>query len=656
MKRTASASNAAKAYGTTRKKPKKMIEKIKALLQRFKSLPAGRQAHSKVFIVAVFSVFFLTLILTTLQYRAGQIQQNTSVQPTPTPRVLTPGKDYVEGQINVKFKDGLTDQEINQSLAKYSASIKSTIPGINVKVVEVPVGQENAIRKQLTDEGIVKYADLDFIGRTQFDPNDTDFPKQYGLFNTGQVVKGVTGTANADIRIKTAWDTTKGSGVKVAIIDTGIDVNHPEFASKIVAQKVLITSTIDDKFGHGTHVAGILSAVTNNTQGMSGVCPDCTLMIAKALDDTGNGPYSKIAEGIIWAADNGAKVINLSLGGYDADNTLKDSVGYAWGKGAVLVAAAGNDNRADKFYPGGFSPVVAVGATNNKDQRASFSNHGQWVMVAAPGKDIYSTFPTHSYALQNSKGTALNYDYISGTSMASPMVAGVVAMIWTTSYGTSNQAVVDRLYATADPIGGTGSAWQNGRVNAAAAVGATNTNPNLTPTLGPTITLVPPATGGPTEPVPTYVCGGSPNSICATPTLGGPGPTGGPNPTISQGPDITGFPGVTPPITQPPTDQCNNSGGGFIDSILQLIRDLLNKIFQLIGRGTPPAIPCDQGQNPVPNPPIISPDPNLPQPSVIIPTTPNAIPSSIQNPVVPTAPPVAPTTPLLDEDGDPIEP
>jgi thermitase len=476
-----------KAEGHIKPRHKKhsMREKIQAFLQRFKSRLMSRQAHSKVLIIGGFSILFIALILLTVRARVSQENQ-ANTQLSPTPFVLQPGKDYVEGQINVKFAEGMTDQEIDSTLAPHNARIKSTITGINVKVVEVPVGKEQEITKKLIEQGVVKYAELNFTGRAVVDPNDTHFGLQYGLKNTGQDIKGQKGTPNSDIRAEGAWNVSKGDGVKVAIVDTGIDLNHPEFAGKIVAHKSFVSEpTAEDGNGHGTHVAGTVTANTNNEQGVAGTCPNCQLVIAKALGDNGSGDVAGISNGVTWAADNGPKVINISvvMNNGVAPEPLKDAINYAWNKGIVIVAAAGNCGDSNytsngcsvmnqQLYPAAFPNVVSVANIDNKDQKHSSSNHGTWVDVAAYGTHIVATLPTH----QNAFGI-LNYGYLTGTSMASPMVAGVAGLVWSSPHGTSNQAVVDRLLSTVDNISGTGTYWEKGRINAEEAVGGGNRQP-----------------------------------------------------------------------------------------------------------------------------------------------------------------------------------
>jgi thermitase len=210
-------------------------------------------------------------------------------------------------------------------------------------------------------------------------------------------------------------------------------------------------------------VAGIAAAVTNNARGIAGLGFDSVLMNVKVLNDDGSGTWSAVANGIIWAADNGANVTNMSFGGTSHSATVEDAVNYAWGRGVVLVAAAGNNNSSTLVYPAAYVNVIAVGATDRNDARASFSSFGTRVDVAAPGVDILSTFP------RDRRGRD-RYAWRSGTSMSAPFVAGLAGLVWTTGWGTSNAAVRDRIEETVDPI--TTDQPIGGRINAARAVGA----------------------------------------------------------------------------------------------------------------------------------------------------------------------------------------
>lgn len=428
--------------------------------------------------------------------------------------------DRVPGQIIVKFKDGVSDEQITKLLKPFNASIKDTVEGVNSTVINVQPGQEQSVLKELSSQPLVKYAEPDYVYYLQYTPNDPQLGLQWDLRNIGQMVNGKFGVPNADIKAEQAWDITKGAGVRVAVLDSGIDVTHPEFANKIIAAQAFASSSPMDMNGHGTHVAGIIAATGNNGQGITGVCPECLLLIGKiTIDDaSGSVPTSAIGSSISWAANSGAQVINMSIAGPDFSQTVQDAINLAWSKNAVVISAAGNNAAADKSFPAGYDHVVSVANTNSSDALSPTSNFGSWVTVAAPGDNIYSTFPT----TPNVRNVN-NYGFLGGTSMASPVVSGVAALIWKTQYGTSNQAVVSRLIATADKIPGTGTQWMYGRVNAAAAVGVTVT-PTAVPTLTstPTVTVtpsqVPTPSAEPTEIVivPTFVCGGSTNSICPT--------------------------------------------------------------------------------------------------------------------------------------------
>jgi thermitase len=221
---------------------------------------------------------------------------------------------------------------------------------------------------------------------------------------------------------------------------------------------------VDDVLKHGTLVAGIAAATTNNGLGMAGTCGGCSLYNVKVVRDAdGIGFDSWIADGIIWAADNGAQVINMSLWKSYAPQVVADAVTYAWVKDVVLVSIAGNAGTTAMSWPGAFDNVIAVAATDRLDQRALFSSFGTWVEVAAPGLDILTTDPGGGYG------------YAYGTSMAAPFVSGLAGLIWSSgrcsAASSKNACVRDRIQDRADPILGTGLAWRYGRINAQRSVG-----------------------------------------------------------------------------------------------------------------------------------------------------------------------------------------
>lgn len=382
--------------------------------------------------------------------------------------------EFAKGEILVKFKESVSPSEVAEVHKKLGGRVKETIHGINVQVVDIGGKKVGEAVSAYARNGRVEFVEPNYIAYVLDIPNDTHFNLQWGMDNSN----------DADIDAPEAWDlTTSTSEIKIAILDTGIDQTHEDLLGKIYLQKNFSDSgSIDDLYGHGTHVAGIAAASTNNNIGVAGAGYNSSLMSVKVLNDSGSGSYSWIASGIIWAADNGAQVINMSLGGGRSSSTLESAVNYAWNKGVVLVAAAGNSGNPSKTYPAYYQNCIAVAATDSKDKKASFSSYGDWVDVAAPGVNIYSTFPDHDYEI----GKNLNYDYGSGTSMSTPHVAGIAALVWAKESGLSNQEVRSRIEQTADPISGTGSYWIWGRVNACNAVGGNCSGVVPTPTPTPT--------------------------------------------------------------------------------------------------------------------------------------------------------------------------
>ena len=367
----------------------------------------------------------------------------------------TPVSDFSSQQILVKFKPGTSLPEVAQIHRQLGGQVKETIPGIGVQVVTVPKGQAMAKAKAYSSNTRVAYAEPDFVAEAVGSPDDPYFSLQWGL---------------TKVEAPQAWETTTGSpSINIAVLDTGIDFDHPDLADKIISSiDFAYSSSVDDVYGHGTHVAGIAAALTNNGIGVAGLGYTSTIMNVKVLSDSGSGAYSWIASGIIWAADNGAEVINMSLGGSSASSTLEEAVNYAWSKGVVVVAAAGNSGSTTPMYPAYYTNCIAVAATDGNDARASWSNYGDWVDVAAPGVSIYSTHKNGTYV------------YKSGTSMASPHVAGLAGLVLTTvsdanGDGKLNDEVRSRIETNCDDIGVSGIGY--GRINAAQAVGSVPVTP-----------------------------------------------------------------------------------------------------------------------------------------------------------------------------------
>ncbi|ASA23586.1 S8 family peptidase [Paenibacillus donghaensis] len=240
------------------------------------------------------------------------------------------------------------------------------------------------------------------------------------------------------------WKLSRGSNeVIVAVVDTGVQANHPDLKGQLLPgyNAIQSGSTPDDDVGHGTHVAGIIGALVNNGEGVAGISWYNKVLPVKALDNSGAGTTYSVAEGIIWAADNGAKVINLSLGNYADSQFLHDAIKYAYDRDIVIVSAAGNDNTERPGYPAAYPEVLAVAATNASQQKASFSNYGDYIDVTAPGESIASTYPDSQYAA------------LSGTSMASPHVAALAGLVRSLNPDLSNDEVVQLMRDNAVDLG-----------------------------------------------------------------------------------------------------------------------------------------------------------------------------------------------------------
>jgi thermitase len=248
------------------------------------------------------------------------------------------------------------------------------------------------------------------------------------------------------------WQVTAGGrSILVAILDTGIDRNHEDLVGKVVAEVNFADSlTCHDIHGHGTHVAGIIAANSNNETGVAGVAPDSQLMNVKVANDKGECQATSVATGIIWAVDNGASVINISLELKEPSTELENSINYSWSQGAVIIAAAGNDGSEVPVYPAFYDNCIAVAATRPDDTLAPLSNHGYWLDVAAPGCNIYSSLPGDGYG------------YKSGTSFATAYVSGLAAQLYgvvtdSNGNGRINDEVREIIEAGCQEIGPSGT-------------------------------------------------------------------------------------------------------------------------------------------------------------------------------------------------------
>ena len=346
-------------------------------------------------------------------------------------------EEFIRGEVIIGFyKDleNLNPIDVIEIDTFQGKTIKDKIEVLNVGVFKVDKGNEINFIESIKNNPYVEYAELNYIFTASFIPNDPRWDAQWGPQR---------------IHCIEAWDSQQGSSsVKIAIVDTGIDYNHDDISSNYASGGYDWVNNdndpIDDR-DHGTHCAGIAAARINNNVGVAGVAGKCKVMAEKVLGSDGSGSSDDVASGITHAADNGANVISLSLGSSNPSQTVKNACNYAYNnKGVLIVAASGNDGVNSIDYPAGFETVIAVGAIDNTDHRCSFSNYGDGLELVAPGKRIISTV----------RGD--DYDYFSGTSMATPHVAGVAALAKSSNPSWTNDQIREELKNTAEDLGTSG--------------------------------------------------------------------------------------------------------------------------------------------------------------------------------------------------------
>jgi thermitase len=341
---------------------------------------------------------------------------------------------YYEHEATVKFKTEISDERLAQINKEIDASRSEKLANLYMFRSKSKTTHQMLLYFRGLEE--VEYAEPNFIllQNEAVAPNDTYYQEQY-QWNLPV------------IETEKGWDISKGDkNVVIAVVDTGVDLDHPDLKHKLVEGYNAIDekATPDDDNGHGTHVAGIIASETNNHEGVAGITWYNQIMPVKTLAKDGYGYTFDIAKGIVWATDHGADVINLSLGNYQPATVLKEAIQYAYDKGVVLIAASGNDNTNQPSYPAAFDQVLSVSAIGYSGERASFSNYGNYIDVAAPGVDIPSTYFENQYAA------------LSGTSMASPHVTGLAGLILSTNPTLSNKEVMDIIRSSSYDIGEVG--------------------------------------------------------------------------------------------------------------------------------------------------------------------------------------------------------
>jgi thermitase len=364
------------------------------------------------------------------------------------------GAPYVAGELLVAYEPGTSEEAEETVVRRSGARTLEDLPG-EVRLVSFPAirraaseaARERVLARELGYLGHkarVEAVDYNYLREPSIMPNDPRLGNQWGLTST---------------RFSGAWNDAKGGGAKVAIVDSGVYSEHPDIG-RIIAQRDFVEAdaVADDDFGHGTHVTGIAGALTDNGKGVAGGCFECELLIAKVMGPIGFTTDSRIVEGINWSVNHGADVVNLSLGGSGDSSVLRTAVNHAYGQGAVVVAAAGNEGTNVPQYPAAYSKVIAVSATTTDGRIAPFSNRGDWVDLAAPGTNILSTRTSGGYNIQ------------SGTSMSAPFVSSLAGLL--ASQGMSADSIRQRMEDTAKDLGPAGDdpRFGHGRIDADNAV------------------------------------------------------------------------------------------------------------------------------------------------------------------------------------------
>ena len=376
-------------------------------------------------------------------------------------------KEYI-----IKLKESVEINYIKNTLLNGQAQLVSKISENMFKLI-LKSDNNNGLINTLEKNPKVDYIEPNYLVQIQTIPNDPFFSKQWNLKMLG---------------LEKTWSSFRGSqDVTVAVIDTGILTEHPDLKGNILAGYDFLDNDFDPTdtdpdFSHGTHVAGIIAAMTDNEEGISGINWDISIMPIRVIGPGGTGAYSALIAGIHWAVDNGADIINLSLAGSVDSQSLRDAVIYAVDNKVTVVAAAGNNGNSPILYPARYPEVISVAAIGPDKTRAYYSNYGPELDIVAPGGDS-SQYTYHYNTILSTAGYMIDnhpiheYSWSQGTSMATPHVSGLIALLYSTGI-TDPIEIRNLIKDTADDLGQAGfdEEYGAGLININRALGIDNNN------------------------------------------------------------------------------------------------------------------------------------------------------------------------------------
>jgi subtilisin family serine protease len=389
---------------------------------------------------------------------------------------------YAKGRLLVAPRAGLSDKEFDKVLKSQNARSRARFTQSNTHVIELPPGVDAVKAMQtLKKDRRLKYVELDMAVLPAASVNDPAYSNSWALPKTQSPY---------------AWDITSGAGVTIAILDTGVNGDHPDLKTNMVAGWNVFdnNSSTSDVYGHGTAVAGAAAMVGNNSAGSAGVAWGAKIMPVRISSPDGYAYWSTVSQGLYWAADHGAKVANISFNAVSGSSTVQTAAQYFRNKGGVVVVAAGNSGGQENIQA--HDSMLTVSASDSNDVRASFSSYGSYVDLAAPGVSIYSTTQGGGYA---------NW---SGTSFSSPITAGAVALMMSANSKLVPADVDKILKSTAVDLGTAGydPYYGYGRIDAYKAVTAAKSYAVVaSDTQAPTISITSPTGGTVTGVVPVDV-------------------------------------------------------------------------------------------------------------------------------------------------------